>query len=176
MDGAIYANNLLDTISISGHLAAGVSGVIERRGDGKSILLKGDVEELKLFRDVLDHQQELGRQQVQKISEQSYLLAAYDKKARADRFKEEQTPTRSKDPYFIRKIKEFRRTFHNKKKTPTKEAPPLPATNKKEASRRSERQVSTVSPEKTAADTKKEYNGQPPFSMESTPSSSLESW
>ena len=105
VDSAIHAKNLLDTLSISGYVAAGVSRVIEKRGNGKSVLLKTDVEELQLFADALEYQQKLGRQQVQKISEQHYLLSSYDKKSRADRLKEEETPTRSKEPYFIQKLK-----------------------------------------------------------------------
>jgi hypothetical protein len=100
----------------------------------------------------LEYQQKLGRQQVQKISEQHYLLSSYDKKSRADRLKEEETPTRSKEPYFIQKLKVFKRAYKNGMKNAAKEKispQPLLSTNKKEVARRSERQISKVSPEKT---------------------------
>jgi hypothetical protein len=167
VDSAIHAKNLLDTLSISGYVAAGVSRVIEKRGNGNSVLLKTDVEELQLIADALDCQQELGRQQVQKISGQHYLLSSYDKKARADRLKEEETPARSNEPLFIRKLKDFKRACKNEMKNAAKEnisPPPLPSINEKEAARRSERQINKISLEKTtSAYVKKEYNGQPPF-------------
>ena len=163
MDGAYHAGKLLDAISISAHVATGVSGFIERHGDGKSVLLQKDVDELKLYRNVLDCQQEAGRYHTQQISEEGYLLGAYDKKVKAARLKEEQIPTRSKDPYFIRKLKEFKNACKNGMQKPAKAPPPLPPTNENKATRRSERQASTVSPEKTVADQKKEYDGHPPF-------------
>ena len=112
---------LLDTLSISGYVAAGVSRVIEKRGNGDSVLLKTDVEELQLIVDALECQQKIGRRQIQKISEQHYLLSSYDKKARADRLKEEETPARSNEPLFIQKLKDFKRACKNEMKNAAKE-------------------------------------------------------
>ena len=75
VDSAIHAKNLLDTLSISGYVAAGVSRVIEKRGNGNSVLLKTDVEELQLIADALDCQQELGSSRFKRLVDSTISLA-----------------------------------------------------------------------------------------------------
>lgn len=165
MDVAANAKVLLDAVTCAGHVATGILEIKEQCGnDGNTTLRKKDVANLGLFADTLQCIEEVGRQKVQDVCRVSHVLSGYDKLMRDERKKDVEVAAKTKTPYFIRKVKAFRKSCSNglfKKSTVSTPPKDLPPAN--EPTRRSVRETTTVTPEKSTKEVLKDFNGHPPY-------------